>query len=44
MRLHQKYLGESVTGTEKGLGKEIMRFRLSIIFWDFWCGCQQMCR
>ena len=29
------YLGESVTGTEKGLGKETMRFGDSIIFGTF---------
>ena len=35
MRGTPKYLGESVTGMEKGLGKETMRFGLSIIFGVF---------
>ena len=30
-----KYLGESVTGTAKGFGKEMMRLRLSVIFGIF---------
>ena len=32
---HTEIPGESVTGMEKGLGKEMMRFRLSVIFGIF---------
>ena len=36
-----KYLGESVTGTEKGLEKEMMRFGASVIFGTFGVGASR---
>ena len=44
MRAHPKYLGESVTGMEKGLGKEMNEVWSLRNIWDFWHGCWQMCR